>query len=327
MPMVKVSQPEGDKPGIALDLGEGVTLGTSAKKFNIAVPAGEYHGLSIVLTATNGKKCTINAKKDKAIEIVYNTVNTLAISGEFKLDLPTGALPGVFTVSNDDGVTKTPIFFSPGNLWYGKVGDAQTATFQFEANQYDTTPSSNGSLDATHISHFWWSKTASVAYAESYSESGTAATDVFFTNATAETAKSYFTVNGVTGKYRTLSIAEWQYLFNNHSKKWATVNGVKGYVIAPDGFEGTLSDSYADDAALAAAGNLVFLPAAGGRSGGPGRNPASVGDVGDLGYYWSSTANGKSIAYGVAFNEYTVRTDGPSGRDNGISVRLVTESN
>ena len=44
----------------------------------------------------------------------------------------------------------------------------------------------------------------------------------------------------------------YPYLFNNHSKKWATVNGVNGYVIAPDGFAGTLADSYADDAALAA---------------------------------------------------------------------------
>ena len=67
----KVSQPEGDKPGITLDLGEGVTLGTSAKKFNIAIPAGEYNNLTITFIAKDGKKCAKHATK--AQNLVFNT--------------------------------------------------------------------------------------------------------------------------------------------------------------------------------------------------------------------------------------------------------------
>lgn len=105
----------------------------------------------------------------------------------------------------------------------------------------------------------------------------------------------------------------------NHTNKWATVNGVNGYIIAPDGFEGTLADSYADDAALAAAGNLVFLPAAGYGSG------SHIGSVGRRGIYWSSTADNEdeSHAFNVNFYSDDVSPDNYGARDNGYSVRLI----
>ena len=121
--------------------------------------------------------------------------------------------------------------------------------------------------------------------------------------------------------WRTLTTAEWTYLFNNHSKKWATVNGVNGYVIAPDGFEGELADSYANDAELVTAGNLVFLPAAGSRYG------SNVYNVGDGGYYWSSTAYEELGAFRVRFTKGGVSPGMIGGRDAGCSVRLITESN
>ncbi|MCQ2156005.1 MAG: hypothetical protein MJY57_02230, partial [Bacteroidales bacterium] len=189
--------------------------------------------------------------------------------------------------------------------------------FKFEANQYSGTSYANN-----HVSHFYWSKDASVAYAEGYNDGSASGSDVFFTNETETTSKDGFTVNvGGTEQtgWRTLSTAEWTYLFNNHTKKWATVNGVNGYVIAPDGFEGTLADSYADDAALAAAGNLVFLPAAGGRGG------SRVDYVGFYGYYWSSTAYDEYYAYRVFFYSDNVYPDAIGSRDVGCSVRLITE--
>ena len=64
-------------------------------------------------------------------------------------------------------------------------------------------------------------RSASVAYAASYSESSTNTSDVFFTNATETTAKSDFTVNGVRGRYRTLSNDEWVYVFTKHGKNLA----------------------------------------------------------------------------------------------------------
>ena len=151
--------------------------------------------------------------------------------------LPADALAGRFSVSD----TKK-VHFSKGNLWYGKVDDeAEKATFNFEENQY----SISSSWDANHVSNFYWSKTASVAYANSYTESGTSASDVFFTNATG------FTVGGQTNVWRTLTRDEWEYLFKHHTYNYASVNGKHGIVIAPDGFSGTIADSYTTDWATA----------------------------------------------------------------------------
>ena len=218
---------------------------------------------------------------------------------------PAGALPGEFTV-NAGGKR---VCFSQGNLfWDGSA-------FNFESAQYEIQTS----WSTSHVSHFYWSKNASVATAQDFSESGATDFAVFFTNATTETAKSDFTVNGVNGKYRTLSAEEWQYLFNNHSYKWASVNGVNGYVLAPDGFVGTLSDSYSDDAALAA-DNLVFLPTTGARDG------SRVQGQDSDGYYWSS-----SLKEGSGRNAFVVWLGSSLVQHTslycgfGSSVRLVTD--
>ena len=301
-----------DKAGITLDLGTGAALGKAANYFNIAVPAGNYQDLTLVFTATDGKKCTMTKGK---VNIAYNAVGRLTLMGEkFKGDVPDGALPGKFSVS----ATKK-VYFSRGNLY----ADGNKA-LNFEANQY----SSASSWAASHVSHFYWSKDADEAVKQDFNvEQSMSAGDVFFTNADG------FKVN-VDGKeqsgWRTLSTAEWQYLFNygdytsdvrNGKYKWATVSGVGGYVIAPDDFTGTLQESYANDAELVTAGNLVFLPAAGYRSG------SSVDFVSDYGYYWSSAALGEDGAYGAAFSSSIVFPDYKNSRGLGCSVRLITESN
>lgn len=112
-------------------------------------------------------------------------------------------------------------------------------------------------------------------------------------------------VNAITGggaanTWRTLSVAEWAYIFvirpNASSKRGlATVNGVQGLVLLPDNwtmpngitsFNTTLSD-WADNEydvsqwAQMEARGAVFLPAAGSRYGG------SVINTGVFGNYWS----------------------------------------
>ena len=239
-------------------------------------------------------------------------------------EVPEGALPGVFTVSDPDGTPNSgdekKVHFSQGNLWYGKVGSATEATCNFEANQYDFRTyngsgscingvyNQNSGTPSGHCGLFTWSSTVNVAVGEGNSG------NFLFTNADG------FKVN-VGGKeqsgWRTLSKDEWTYLFNNHIKKWVTVNSVNGYVIAPDGFSGELADTYADDAALAA-NNLVFLPVAGAREG------SDVYDVTDFGNYWSSTSYGGYNAYRVYFFSDGVYHDNDS-RQLGLSVRLITE--
>lgn len=329
----KVSQPEGDKPGITLDLGEGVTLGTSAKKFNIAIPACTYHNLTITFTAKDGRHCTMHATVPQTI--VYNTVNTLAISGELKATPPAGSLSGIFSVSQT-----TKVQFSKGNLWYGKVGDAQTATFNFEDNQFDFPTS----WDANHISHFSWSKAAEEAIKKDWNDKlDYGIDDAIFTNDTEETAKSDFCVYGETGKYRTLSSIEWQYLLGfrtDAAKKYgfATVCGHPGIILLPDKFSDPKTNKGSEvfvpattgwDAnvyttggnwdAMESAG-AVFLPAAGMRDADDFRYP-------DNGFCWTSSMCNDNIynrAYYIVFNS-DIAPPQPKRFYAGYSIRLVTD--
>ena len=254
--------------------------------------------------------------------------------------LPAGALAGEFSVAEGKQV-----HFSQGNLWYGKVGDAQTATFNFEANQY----SSASSWEASHVSHFYWSKDVDEAVKQDFNwEQSMSADDVFFTNETETTSKDGFTINvGGTEQtgWRTLSTEEWQYLFNDRTDAaskvgFATVGGVHGIIILPDTFTDPMKNNgsgafvpksstrwdknvYTSEDnwnAMETAG-AVFLPAAGYRDG------SSVDDVGGGGLCWSSTAYDEDYAYGVGFDGDDVYRDGYDYRNRGYSVRLITESN
>ena len=238
--------------------------------------------------------------------------------------LPEGALSGEFSVS----ATKK-VHFSQGNLWY------DGSAFKFETNQYDF----QSSWSTSHVSHFYWSKNASVAIAEAetYKEDGASDDDVFFTNATTETPKSDFTVNGVTGKYRTLSAEEWQYLFDirtvnggteeGKSYQIATINSdattsVYGMILYPDNYTSqTGATSYTSTEWTTMEENgCVFLPAAGGR-----HNSTKVFEVGDSGYYWSSTASGSDKAGYVGFWSGWFSKNS-NNREYAYSVRLVTDS-
>jgi len=234
-----------------------------------------------------------------------------------------GVLTGSFSVS----ATKT-VNFSKGNLYW------DGSAYKFEANQYDIATSWN----ASHVSHFFWSKTESVARAETYPDGGATSSDVLFTNGTEETPNSGFTVNGETGKFRALSYSEWGYLVStrtNAASLWggATVCGVAGYVFMPDGWSGSgftsgnssgnSTNTYdADGWAEMEAAGAVFLPAAGYRIG------TSVNSVGNYGFYWSSTAGDSDYAFYLYFDSSS--SVGPADfghRVHGHSVRLVCGEN
>lgn len=68
------------------------------------------------------------------------------------------------------------------------------------------------------------------------------------------------------------------------------------------------------------AAGAVCLPAAGRRNG------SNVSNVGDYGYYWSSSAYDENYAYDVLFNSDDVTPDYHDLRSRGFSVRLITES-
>ena len=64
---------------------------------------------------------------------------------------------------------------------------------------------------------------------------------------------------------------------------------------------------------------VVFLPAAGYRLG------SDVSNVGDIGYYWSSTASDSYYVFRVYFYSSDVYPGNIDYRYRGFSVRLITE--
>ena len=252
----------------------------------------------------------------------------MIVVAEYSVDCGTDALDGVFTVAADNGYGKPKkVRFSKGNLWYGKTSEeATSATFNFEESQWDFKVSSEGNWVQEHISHFMWSKDASVTYQKTYSDPQASADDVFFTNS------PNFAVNGVSA-WHTLSQPEWYYLLGDSSERSGkhrtglTVNGVMGLVIAPDKFSGTIGNTYdATDWATAEINDgLVFLPAAGVRYGIVGI--PYIDGAGSYGYYWSSTHLDNDSAYNLDFGSGSVSPANQILRDYAYSVRLVTEYN
>ena len=139
------------------------------------------------------------------------------------------------------------------------------------------------------------------------------------------------------GLWRTLSSAEWDYLF--HTRKnaqflWSqgTVNGVVGVIILPDNFQkpsdiswtyqanNWTTNTYTTEqwATLEALG-AVFLPASGKRYG------AGVSNVQYDGYYWSSSYDLRYLAYRLRFGSDYLYPQDYYNRCYGYSVRLVQD--
>lgn len=139
------------------------------------------------------------------------------------------------------------------------------------------------------------------------------------------------------GLWRTLSSAEWDYLFNTRKNAqflWSqgTVNGIKGMIILPDDFKkpsdilwtyqanNWTTNTYTTEqwATLEALG-AVFLPASGHRMG------ASVDDVQSRGRYWSSSYYYYNYAYNLYFGSGYLNPQYYGNRCYGYSVRLVQD--
>ena len=154
------------------------------------------------------------------------------------------------------------VAFSKGNLWADNSND-----LHFENNQWEFS----ARYDREHVSYFTWSSTISDATGM-YGTGGNLFCD--------EDHKQ--SVDGSEAIYYALSIEEWQYLFDTHDCRWVEVNGVGGYLVAPDGVTlsarkvGYTENELKED-------NLVFFPAMGCRA------DSSTFFVGIFGLYWSST--------------------------------------
>ena len=244
-------------------------------------------------------------------------------------------ISGLFTV-NSDG---KQVFFSKGNLYW------DGSKYFFEDNQY-TVYTKSGDETEHHIAHFYWSKSAGVAKSLSNYSDASTSSDVFFAN------NPEFMVNEHTG-WSVLTGGEWKYLLDtrNQDNKFAKakIHNMNGLLIFPDGY--SLPSGYISDGGTGIsksndkyagfpsenipdvtwfemdAAGVVFLPAAGFRSGAPGDpNPAHVLSVGSNGSYWSASPIDVISAYDLNFGSGNVDPSHSDARDRAQSVRLVIES-
>lgn len=270
------------------------------------------------------KDCTV--EWDFARDIVTSNITLYA-----KWHI-SGALFGTFTV-NSSG---KKVYFAKGNLWYGKTSEeAESATFNFEENQYDYRIAWSvyykcNVRDDGHISHFMWSKNANVSLAVDYDDPSANYNDVFFTNATQTTPNPNFTVNGQKGLWRAISAEESFYLFNHHKHVWATINGVGGIIVFCDGYSGETEGEFTEIPK-----DCLFLPAAGYRFGSvisSVNNPSRVSNAGEKGEYFTSTGGGynaanwaTSLVSSITFNSSFLNPESFDGRAAASAVRLVVD--
>ena len=247
--------------------------------FQIAVPTLE--------TASEARVLTVEQGLDKAKDKKFTTRSLAAATSVNTVcqlvGLPAGALKGEFSVS----ATKK-VHFSKGNLFWD--GDS----YEFESAQYLSSWAAEN-----HASLFFWSKDNLIPRGQNYNDPSAAVGDVFFTNDTETTPKSDFTVNGVTGKFRTLSAGEWEYILesrtnaeNLYTEDVKVCSVEHCLVIAPDNcingypFDKTKKEYTQDEWAAAEAAGLICLPPAG------YRNDNSVVPAADsaTGSYWTSSS-------------------------------------
>ena len=242
---------------------------------------------------------------------------------------------GTFSVSAYHQVT-----FSPSNLQYHPKNDV----WRFAENQWDYVGEANSNIAAAYdgwIDLFGWGTgnypTKSSTIEEDYYDFVD-----WGRNQIGDSSPK---------TWRTLSKDEWNYIFYNRPNAQSlfalgSVNGVNGTIILPDNwttpagvsfvasttnglswqggyYYNSNGTNYGDNtytseqwSKMEQAG-AVFLPASGSRS------DTNVGDVGNIGRYWSSTGREEFYAYGVDFQSNSLNPQTNLVRDCGFSVRLA----
>lgn len=265
--------------------------------------------------------------------------------------VPTGAINGLFTI-NENG---DQVWFSQGNLQY----QASTDSWRFATNQYDYIGDDNTNISSSYsgwIDLFGWGTSGydhgAICYqpystSMSYSDYYVYGSDTY--NLYDQTGMADWGYNSIRNggnlenSWRTLTIEEWQYVFNTRS----TVSGIRyakamvlgvnyqnGVILLPDDWS---SDTYslnginssgavystniisASDWATMQAAGAVFLPAAG------YREVTSVNSSAK-GRYWSASYCDSAGAFIVSFDSGTLFTDTWFYRLGGGSVRLVRDA-
>lgn len=300
----------------------------NGKVFYITLPATFDSLKSITLTTDDGRYCTKTVKNNICINVERNTVTEVSLGENdlnFIVPLPEGALPGLFTINpNGDQVR-----FSQGNLQY----QASTETWRFAENQYDYVGYDNANISATYtgwIDLFGWG-TGNEPTRTHMDYHGYSIFVDWGLNAISNGG-------GEPNTWHTLTRSEWVYLLytrpNAYDKMAAgSVNGIPGLILLPDtwtmpegvsftsGSNGLINNNYilSEWSAMESAG-AVFLPLAG------RRNVTSVGYVGAIGYYWTSSPYDGINSCCIYIEGEIPTSYAALSLYNGRSVRLVLDN-
>ncbi len=260
--------------------------------------------------------------------------------GSIASTVPTGAVSGLFSVAADKQV-----YFSQGNLQCTNPLDATTRTWSFAEHQYDRIGTANitsyslpsGKVRyglASPIDLFGWS-----------SDNATSDFGINASNLSSDYEGNFVDwgtnaiTNGgnVSNLWRTLTSAEWYYLFetrtnaaNLHAE--GTVNGIAGTILLPDAFvlptgstftpSSTNTYTTAEWTTMETAG-AVFLPNTGTREG----TTVEAELVDEVGVYWSATSTTTTGGLqGSALEIWgSSITYSPYPFPEGLAVRLVSD--
>lgn len=251
---------------------------------------------------------------------------------------PANAINGKFSVAADKQV-----YFSQGNLQYTQ----STATWAFAEHQYDMIGMENMYNSETlndKIDLFGWSgSTGTFQWGVSF---------LYADDGYSGDFKDWGMNMGVGNTWYTLTLGEWNYLFNTRTNA-AQLMGVarinlnaggteyaNGLILLPDtwvcpadvtfktGIADADTDQTFDDFQTIALSDwqkletagAVFLPAAG------FRRVESVSGPQKRGCYWSATKDGEYNADYVGFYSNWIDLTRPFERYCGLSVRLVQEA-
>ena len=314
---------------------------TTGKYFYIVLPPCTLNDYTV--TITDGSNCDHEFVVNDA-NMIFDRAHVVDL-GSFEVENQ-----NFFTI-NDNG---DKVIFSPGNLRYNN------GTWEFVTPQYASTYTSNSTEPSNNVwEHFSWS-TTTTNYGMTTSNDIHSYTGTF----------KDWGENIGTG-WRTPTKAEWIYVFegnNRHNRvkfsgadynnvrfARASVNGVNGIILFPDGPSLTIdlstmnapssinimqmndeeaswdvftSYSATDWNEFEAVG-CVFLPAAGIRASSEGNASDILNvvlQVGVTGSYWSATGNTNGQdAYSTHFGASYIVDDQNNGRWFGRSVRLVRQ--
>ena len=316
--------------------------------FYMYLPHNTYTSLTITITAQDGSVCTKNTNDNFIGLNIYRSQVSQISLGENSLnfvpaepsDVPAGAVNGLFSIS-----ASKQIYFAKGNLQY--VGT--TGTWQFAEHQYDylgtsnANPNANSTIDLfgwgtsgyNHRDNYW-QPYSTKNNSDNYRAYGSLYYDL---NQAGQNGKADWGYNAISNGgntensgWRTMTSDEWSYLLTNHTRGWASVNGVSGLVIRPYGVSTAVAASYDAEAwAVEEAAGAVFLPAAGVRVGDTdAENKSYVRSVGTYAFYWTATHydnSGNHNAYRTDINSSGVTVTYNANPACGNAVRLVKDVN